>query len=119
MNAASQSQIKFDSSLRIEDYGLVGDCRTAALVGRNGSIDWLGWPRFDSAACFSALLGNSNHGHWSIAPSDPGYKSSWSYRGDTMILENFFTAQERKETGRSGRFLQVRPVSDCARPTGT
>jgi GH15 family glucan-1,4-alpha-glucosidase len=94
MNAASQSQIKFDSSLRIEDYGLVGDCRTAALIGRNGSIDWLCWPRFDSAACFSALLGNSNHGRWWIAPFDPAYSSSWSYRGDTMILETIFAVRD-------------------------
>jgi GH15 family glucan-1,4-alpha-glucosidase len=94
MDVASRSQIEFDSPLRIEDYGLIGDCTTAALVGRNGSIDWLCWPRFDSAACFAAMLGNSNHGRWSIAPSDAAYKSSWSYRGDTMILENVFTAQD-------------------------
>jgi len=94
MNVASGSQIGIDHPLRIEDYGLIGDCTTAALVGRNGSIDWLCWPRFDGAACFSALLGTSNHGCWSIAPSDPAYKSTWSYRGDTMILENVFTAQD-------------------------
>jgi GH15 family glucan-1,4-alpha-glucosidase len=94
MIVASGSQIGIDHPLRIEDYGLIGDCTTAALVGRNGSIDWLCWPRFDGAACFSALLGNSNHGCWSIAPSDPAYKSTWSYRGDTMILENVFTAQD-------------------------
>jgi GH15 family glucan-1,4-alpha-glucosidase len=94
MSVASGSQIEIDHPLRIEDYGLIGDCTTAALVGRNGSIDWLCWPRFDSAACFSALLGNSNHGRWSIAPSEPAYKSSWSYRGDTMILENVFAAQD-------------------------
>jgi GH15 family glucan-1,4-alpha-glucosidase len=94
MSVASGSQIEIDYPLRIEDYGLIGDCTTAALVGRNGSIDWLCWPRFDSAACFSALLGNSNYGRWSIAPSEPAYKSSWSYRGDTMILENVFAAQD-------------------------
>jgi GH15 family glucan-1,4-alpha-glucosidase len=93
MDAASQAQIDFDSPLRIEDYGLIGDCKTAALVGRNGSVDWLCWPRFDSAACFSALLGNSNHGRWSIAPLEPA-KSSRSYRGDTMILETVFAAPD-------------------------
>jgi GH15 family glucan-1,4-alpha-glucosidase len=94
MEVVSPSQTEFGNSLPIEDYGLIGDCTTAALVGRNGSIDWLCWPRFDSAACFASLLGNSNHGRWSIAPADPLYKSSWSYRGDTLILETVFTAQD-------------------------
>ena len=57
--------------LAIEDYALIGDCTTAALVGRNGSIDWLCWPRFDSSACFAALLGTSEHGRWRICPADP------------------------------------------------
>ena len=55
-------------SCRIEDYGLIGDCETAALVGRDGSIDWLCWPAFDSDACFAALLGTHRHGRWLIAP---------------------------------------------------
>ena len=55
-------------SRRIEDYALIGDCHTAALVATDGSIDWLCLPRFDDDACFAALLGNSQHGHWQIAP---------------------------------------------------
>ena len=55
-------------STPLEDYALIGDCETAALVSRDGSIDWLCWPRFDSAACFAALLGDREHGRWLIAP---------------------------------------------------
>src|SRR5260221_11295047 len=57
--------------LAIENYALIGDGHTAALVGRDGSIDWLCWPRFDSGACFAALLGTPEHGRWLIAPLDP------------------------------------------------
>ncbi len=74
----------------IEDYGMLGDCETAALVGRDGSIDWLCWPRFDSEAVFAALLGDAENGHWSVAPADADYRVSRRYRGDTMILETEF-----------------------------
>src|SRR5262245_53528332 len=73
--------------LRIEDYAIIGDCETAALVGRDGSIDWLCWPRFDSAACFCALLGSPKNGRWAIAPTSPSARISRRYRPDTLILE--------------------------------
>jgi GH15 family glucan-1,4-alpha-glucosidase len=79
--------------LKIEDYALIGDCQTAALVGRDGSIDWLCWPRFDSAACFAALLGTPEHGRWKIAPAGVS-KSTRSYRPDTLILETEFESAE-------------------------
>ena len=79
--------------MRIEDYALIGDCQTAALVGRDGSIDWLCWPRFDSAACFAALLGGPQHGRWRIAPEKIlGVKRQ--YRADTLILETGFETEE-------------------------
>jgi GH15 family glucan-1,4-alpha-glucosidase len=75
---------------RIEDYALVGDCHTAALVGRDGSIDWLCWPRFDSEACFAALLGKPEHGRWLIAPQARPARVSRRYRDRTLILETDF-----------------------------
>jgi GH15 family glucan-1,4-alpha-glucosidase len=77
-------------SCRIEDYGLIGDCETAALVGRDGSIDWLCWPAFDSDACFAALLGTPRNGRWIIAPSAEVTKSSRRYWDNTLILETRF-----------------------------
>lgn len=74
-------------TLRIEDYALIGDCETAALVGRNGSIDWLCWPRFDSGACFAALLGTPEHGRWLIAPVDGAATVRRRYRAGTMVLD--------------------------------
>ena len=71
----------------IEDYAVVGDCETAALVSRDGSVDWLCWPRFDSPACFAALLGTPEHGRWRIAPVDPAARVRRRYRGDTLVLE--------------------------------
>jgi GH15 family glucan-1,4-alpha-glucosidase len=77
-------------SLRIEDYALIGDCQTAALVGIDGSIDWLCLPRFDSGACFAALLGTPDHGRWRIAPRGDVRRVSRKYRSDTLILETTF-----------------------------
>ena len=76
--------------LRIEDYALIGDCETAALVGRDGSIDWLCVPRFDSAACFAALLGAPEHGRWLLAPAAPVLAVRRRYRPDTLVLETEF-----------------------------
>src|SRR3954463_15507457 len=72
---------------KIEDYALIGDCESAALVGRDGSIDWLCWPRFDSPACFAALLGTAQHGRWLIAAADPPASIHRSYRRHTLVLE--------------------------------
>jgi GH15 family glucan-1,4-alpha-glucosidase len=79
--------------LGIEDYGLIGDCETAALVGRDGSIDWLCWPAFDSDACFAAILGTSENGRWLIAPSDKIIESSRRYWDNTLILETRFETE--------------------------
>ncbi len=79
---------------RIEDYAMIGDCHSAALVSKTGSIDWLCWPRFDSAACFAALLGSEKHGHWRIAPKDAKATSTHAYVEDTMVLETRFECQD-------------------------
>ncbi len=75
---------------RIEDYALIGDCHTAALVSRNGSIDWLCFPRFDSGACFAALLGTPDHGRWLVAPHDPVRRVTRTYRGESLVLDTTF-----------------------------
>jgi GH15 family glucan-1,4-alpha-glucosidase len=77
-------------SSKIEDYGLIGDCETAALVGRDGSIDWLCWPFFSSDACFTALLGDEQHGRWLVTPHGKITATSRRYRGDSLILETRF-----------------------------
>ena len=77
-------------ALPIEDYAFIGNCRTGALLGRDGSLDWLALPRFDSPACFAALLGDSKNGRWLIAPAESGFAVERRYRGDTLILETRF-----------------------------
>jgi GH15 family glucan-1,4-alpha-glucosidase len=78
----------------LEDYGLIGDMRSAALVGRNGSIDWLCLPRFDSASCFSALLGDESHGRWLLAPVGAEQAGKRRYRSGTLVLETEFETDD-------------------------
>jgi GH15 family glucan-1,4-alpha-glucosidase len=96
---------------RIEDYAMIGDCRTAALICRSGSIDWLCVPRFDSAACFAALLGTKDNGRWLIEPAAKQFKTSRRYLGDSLILETTFETR----TG-AVRLLDFMPPAtpDCA-----
>src|SRR5207248_5904313 len=78
----------------IDDYALLGDLQTAALVGRSGSVDWLPFPRFDSSSCFGALLGGREHGRWLIAPAGAGPAADRRYRDDTLILESEWQTSE-------------------------
>src|SRR5215468_1238339 len=92
---------------RIEDYALVGDCQTAALIGQDGSIDWLCWPRFDSDACFAALLGTPEHGRWLIAPKSAKATATRRYRPGTLILETDF-----ETAGGAVRVIDFMPVRE-------
>jgi GH15 family glucan-1,4-alpha-glucosidase len=94
-------------ALRIEDYAIIGDTQTAALVGRNGSIDWLCVPRFDSPACFAALLGEPRHGRWLLAPHPPIERTARRYREGTLVLETEWTTPDG-----------VVRVVDCMPPRG-
>src|SRR3954451_11185619 len=78
---------------KIEDYGFISNLNTGALVSKNGSIDWLCTPRFDSDACFAALIGYDEHGQWALRPTIPIQKSVQRYRGDTLILETEFVCE--------------------------
>ncbi|WP_260854640.1 glycoside hydrolase family 15 protein [Paraburkholderia sp. BCC1884] len=78
----------------IEDYALLGDGETAALLAKDGSIDWLCWPRFDDDACFAALLGTDDHGHWSLAPVSAVTAGGRRYQGDTLVVETDFVTNE-------------------------
>src|SRR5690348_1533979 len=93
--------------LPLEQYGMIGDCQTAALVARDGSIDWLCFPWFDSGACFAALLGAAENGRWLLRPAGDVTKTSWRYRGDTLILETDHETAEGAVT-----------VVDCMPPRG-
>ena len=97
--------------LRLEDYALIGDCSSCALVGANGSIDWLCWPRFDSPACMAALLGSDDNGRWVIAPADADATSTRSYIDGGVVLETVFTTP----TGRV-RLTDLMPI-DAPRPS--
>src|SRR2546426_10936392 len=75
------------SPAKIEDYAFLSDTQTGALVSRDGCVDWLCFPRFDSPACFASLLGDKKNGHWSFFPDEKIEKTQRQYRGDTLILE--------------------------------
>ncbi|MFD6989501.1 glycoside hydrolase family 15 protein [Streptomyces sp. NPDC059943] len=94
---------------RIEDYALIGDLQTAALVGRDGSIDWLCLPRFDSAACFASLLGNKENGHWLLAPRGASRCTSRRYAGDSLVLETLW--ETRSGTVKVTDFMPQRDVA--------
>lgn len=95
------------SSQSIDDYALIGDCHTAALVGRNGSIDWLCLPRFDAPACFAALLGGPEHGRWLVAPAEPPRRVTRRYRPGTLVLETVF-----ETAGGAVRITDCMPMSN-------
>jgi GH15 family glucan-1,4-alpha-glucosidase len=92
-NSFSNQAAESYDPLSVEDYAIIGDCTTAALVGINGSIDWLCLPRFDSGACFAALLGHAEHGRWLLGPTDATAKATRCYQDDTLVLETVFETE--------------------------
>ena len=97
--------------MRIEDYALIGDLQTSALVGRNGSVDWLCLPRFDSPSCFTALLGEEKHGRWLIAPAGEVRSVSRRYREGTLVLETDFETADG-----AARVIDFMPPRDGGAP---
>jgi GH15 family glucan-1,4-alpha-glucosidase len=91
----------------VEDYALIGNMMSAALVGRDGSIDWLCLPRFDSAACFAALLGEPDHGRWLLAPKDEVCQVNRRYVLDTAVLETSF-----ETSGGTATLVDFMPLTD-------
>src|SRR4051812_18027466 len=96
-------------SARLEDYAMIGDCRSAALVAKSGSIDWWCTPRFDSEACLASLLGNEDNGRWLLAPVEPIERITRHYRGESFVLETLFETS----TG-SVAVIDCMPLSDAA-----
>ena len=94
-------------SSRIEQYAMVGDTQTAALIGDDGSVDWMCAPRFDSGACFAALLGNEDNGRWLIAPAAGGRATRRRYRDHTLVLETEFETAEG-----AVRIIDFMPIRD-------
>ncbi|HEY4398208.1 MAG TPA: trehalase-like domain-containing protein, partial [Acidimicrobiia bacterium] len=92
---------------RIEQYAMIGDTQTAALIGDDGSVDWMCAPRFDSGACFAALLGDENNGHWLLAPSAGGRATRRRYRDHTLVLETDFETPEG-----AVRIIDFMPIRD-------
>jgi GH15 family glucan-1,4-alpha-glucosidase len=97
------------TSTPIEDYAIIGDCETGALVAKRGSIDWLCWPRFDSHACFAALLGTPDNGRWLLAPKDQSMKCSRRYQGDSLVLETTW-----ETAGGAVRVVDFMPPKDTS-----
>src|SRR6476619_7010243 len=87
---AATKQRSITMALQIEDYAIIGDTETVAIVGNSGSIDWLCLPRFDSAACFAALLGDESNGRWQISPAGDAPRVERRYRAGTLVLETDF-----------------------------